>query len=492
MKPNPFASSKQFNSIATLSRELPFWNANDRPGILSDADPVRNDSGLVPVQCPLRTEDRRNTIGTPAQEPRRGSKGNRPFYLHMVATHLIVFNSFGLIQSSVTLSAPYTTHLHKPPSAISWVGSTSIFLTYTLAPLSTHLQRYTSHEHLLLFGAACQTTGLAIAGWSRTPSVTLLFQGVLVGMGHGVTFGPGVARLAKELGASRWKMTALSVAGCGAATGGMAFAALARWAMHHVGLGCTLCVLGGVVGANAVVVQVLLRWRPSEREAVIDTPSRQRGQCGKKIWLTMRVLKEWSFALRIVAVFFVFAGLWIPYFYICTFAVDALHLEPPQSFAVFMILNAAGTCGRIVPALLSDTVLGTVNTYIVVLLLTSTTLLCWPLVSASASMFVWAGAYGFCAGGAVSLVQAGAISLCGGEEEAESILGVVFGVAGVASLVGAPVGGELIKAGEKLFGGSGKSYLLLQMCTAGLMLLGCAASIVARVTKTGWKVLVKI
>ncbi|KAF9691928.1 hypothetical protein EKO04_009978 [Ascochyta lentis] len=454
---------------------------------------ARNDSVLTPEQLPQEIEDRYNTTDIPAQDSRKSNnKNNTPLHLQILATHLIVFNSFGLVQSFATLSAPYHNHLHQPPSAISWIGSTSICLAYTLAPLSTHLLRHTSHPHLQLFGAACQIAGLAIASWSHRYSVTLLSQGVLVGVGHGLTFVPAIARLAARLGASRWKMTALSVAGCGAATGGMVFAGIAQWAIKRVGLSWTLWVLGGVVGFNAVIVQGLLRWGSGESEGVDATPSRGDGQRVKKTWWKVRVLRDRNFALYTLAIFFFFAGLWIPFFYTRSFAVEALHMDPSQSFAVFMILNAAGIQGRIIPALLSDAVLGTINTYFVVLLLMGTTLFCWPLVGSSTDMFVWAGAYGFCAGGAVSLVQAGAISLCGEEEDVENCLGVVLGVAGVASLVGAPVGGELVRAGGQLLGDGSKAHLLLQLCTGGFILLACFALVSTRVLKTGWKVVVKI
>lgn len=88
-------------------------------------------------------------------------------------------------------------------------------------------------------------------------------------------------------------------------------------------------------------------------------------------------------------------------------------------------------------------------------------------------------------------MQAGAISLCSEEEVAESCLAVVLGIAGAASLVGAPIGGELIKAGARSADDS-SLFLLLQLCTGGLMLVAAATLIVVRVVKTGWSVSVKI
>lgn len=189
--------------------------------------------------------------------------------------------------------------------------------------------------------------------------------------------------------------------------------------------------------------------------------------------------------------FLTFAGLWIPFFYLRTFAISALAMSPSDSFAVLMVLNATGIPGRIIPALLSDCGPDTLDTYILVLLNTSLALLCWPLVTTKAAMFVWASAYGFFSGGAVSLVQAGVVSLSGNESKLGRNIGIVFGFAGTASLLGAPVGGELIEAGKKVFGHDGESFLLLQLCTGAFMLLGCAVLVVARAMRTGRQVVVR-
>lgn len=106
-------------------------------------------------------------------------------------------------------------------------------------------------------------------------------------------------------------------------------------------------------------------------------------------------------------------------------------------------------------------------------------------------MFVWAAAYGFCAGGVASLMQAGIASLNTEPQKTGVKIGMAFSIVAFASLVGGPLGGELIKAGEKRGDGREK-YLWLQVFVGGIMLLGCAVLVGARVLKTGWKMGVRV
>lgn len=310
-----------------------------------------------------------------------------------------------------------------------------------------------------------------------------------MGVGHGLSFTPTVARLVAVVGRRRLRMTGLSVAGCGAATGGIVFAAVTRSVSERLGGEWMLRVVGAVVGVDALVVQLLV-WRFCEEAGVarLTRKGKKRVRGGRMEW---RVLKDGSYVLYSFAMFLVFASLWIPYFYARAYTSDVLHLDASHSFALLVVLNAAGIPGRIAPALLADTRVGTINSYILVLLLTSTTLLCWPLVSTGRGMFIWTGAYGFCAGGAVSLLQAGAVSLWKDDAGVANTIAIVFCITGLASLIGAPVGAQLIALGKRLINDSSSAFLPLQLFTGGLMMLGCVALIAAKALRTGCNVLVR-
>ena len=105
-------------------------------------------------------------------------------------------------------------------------------------------------------------------------------------------------------------------------------------------------------------------------------------------------------------------------------------------------------------------------------------------------MYPWAIAYGFCAGAVASLVQAGIVSLYAGSESKGlgQRIGMCFAFVGFAGLIGAPVGGELIKAGPgRGRGGKGEeTFLWMQVFTGAMMMCGAVGLVGARVWRTGW------
>jgi MFS family permease len=158
-------------------------------------------------------------------------------------------------------------------------------------------------------------------------------------------------------------------------------------------------------------------------------------------------------------------------------------------------MNAAGLPGRVIPALLSDFYIGAINTYLLTLLCTCLTLFTWPFVKGFSTMLLWAIAYGYCAGGVASLLQAGIASLNEKSETKETIglgtkVGMGFSVVAFAGLLGAPLGGVLIQAGEER-GAQGR-FLWLQISTGAMIALGCLGLGATRVVKTGWKLWRKV
>jgi hypothetical protein len=64
------------------------------------------------------------------------------------------------------------------------------------------------------------------------------------------------------------------------------------------------------------------------------------------------------------------------------------------------------------------------------------------------------------------------------------MIGMAFSVVGVASLLGGPVGGELIRIGQKTLEEGTEAYIWMMVFTRSIMLLGCAILCIARGAKT--------
>jgi predicted MFS family arabinose efflux permease len=403
-------------------------------------------------------------------------------WLQVLVNHLVMMNSFGLIQSFGIFQLPYEHHLSASPSKVAWIGSIHIFFVYFLGTFSGWARDRGYYKRMLLVGSIFQIIGLVVAGFSNSWWMTLLFHGVFQGIGHGFMFCPAVTMTANCFRNSRSKMTALGIAGCGASTGGIVFPLIAKYTINSRGIAFTLWIMCGVVSLISILIQVLARSGP--RRPPSPPPLNRR-------IVEWRAFKDTAYSLYVGAMFFVFVGLWIPFFYIREFSASALHTSKSTSFIILIALNAAGIPGRVVPALLSDRCIGTINTYILTLAITGVTLLCWPHVESTTGMILWSVAYGFGAAGVSSLLQAGLTSLNDEPAKTGIRIGMAFSVVGVASLLGGPMGGEFIRIGQDTRKEGTDAYVLMMVFTGSIILSGTAILCVARGVKTGWGFWVK-
>lgn len=96
-------------------------------------------------------------------------------------------------------------------------------------------------------------------------------------------------------------------------------------------------------------------------------------------------------------------GLFIPNFYIVSYAVDH-GVSANTAFYVLAVLNAGGIFGRIVPACLSDA-LGRFNIFVPAAACAGlVTLLFWPFAKSLVAVMLYAAVYGFFSGAFNALV----------------------------------------------------------------------------------------
>jgi MFS family permease len=102
-----------------------------------------------------------------------------------------------------------------------------------------------------------------------------VFHGVFQGVGHGLMFCPAVTMTAVYFEESRMKITAMSLAVCGGATGGILFPIIARYTIDSLGISWTLWIMCGVVLVTSILIQVFAQPKPlSSRDAETEGPLR--------------------------------------------------------------------------------------------------------------------------------------------------------------------------------------------------------------------------
>jgi MFS family permease len=156
-----------------------------------------------------------------------------------------------------------------------------------------------------------------------------------------------------------------------------------------------------------------------------------------------------------------------------------------MSINLLLTLNGVGLPGRLVPNFLADRVTGPLNLIAIFAGMASVIMYCWTAVDSVPGVWAFAIVYGTCAAGVQSLFPATVASLTTDPKKAGVRMGMVFSVAGFATLTGPPIAGALIQQGHG-------SYLYAQVFAATAMGAGCAMVTAARWTKVGWTVTIKV
>ncbi|KAF2141581.1 uncharacterized protein K452DRAFT_207309, partial [Aplosporella prunicola CBS 121167] len=383
----------------------------------------------------------------------------------ILSSHLTTLTSFGQINAFSTFQSYYSTTLlpSYPTSSIAWIGTLQILSIYSLGFISGRLAD-SGHLRLTLFtGFVLQAAGLFAASAATRYWQLLLAQGVCCGVGMGLGFTPGVANAAgwfgRGTGRERWRVVAVSSVACGGATGALVFAGMAERLLDRVGFAWTMRAMGLVVVVCGAVVVGLVRKAP-RMETQVEKEGEERAP-----WIEWRAWREPVFAGFCVSMWFAFWGVWIAYYYVRPFSLTILHVSPNTSFTYLLVLNAIGIPGRLVPALLADRLLGPLTTFIPVLLCAGISLFAWAAVRTPDGMLAFVLVYGFFGAGTQALLQAALASLCPEPRRAGARMGLGFGVVGLASLTGSPVGGALIQV-------AGGRYVGAQCFAGAAMLLG--------------------
>jgi MFS family permease len=168
-----------------------------------------------------------------------------------------------------------------------------------------------------------------------------------------------------------------------------------------------------------------------------------------------------------------------------SFSHDTLHTSQSTSISLLLTMNGVGLPGRLIPNYLADRVTGPLNLIAIFAGVCSVIMYCWIAVDSVTGVWAFAVVYGSCAAGVQSLFPATVASLTTDPKKAGVRMGMVFSVAGFATLTGPPIAGALIQLGKG-------RYLYAQIFAATAMGAGCAMVGAARWAKVGWTVRAKV
>lgn len=172
--------------------------------------------------------------------------------------------------------------------------------------------------------------------------------------------------------------------------------------------------------------------------------------------------------------FFGYMGLYIPLFYIQTYAAS-IGIGSELAFYSFVILNAVSTAGRIVPNIFAHKI-GPINTAIICTLACGILGFCWIAIKETASLIIFCILYGFFSGTYVAISAPAISSTSRNPDLLGTHLGMSFGVAALGVLVGNPVAGVLLQD---------VGWVSAQSFAASACMISVILMVAARLTLTG-------
>ncbi|KAF9033448.1 MFS general substrate transporter [Hymenopellis radicata] len=345
--------------------------------------------------------------------------------------------SFGVYQDYYTRISL----VEMSPSQISWIGSVQLFLMFGLGIISGKLFDAGYFRSSMLFGGGLFITSLFMLSLVQPHHYyqNLLAQGFGMGLGMGMMLLPSTSVVSHYFRKRRSLAMGLVITGK-RGVGSVIYPIILNkfFGDERLGFAWGTRLLAFIDLVLLILANVLMKMR---RKYNLPSPFPPQGSSFAQS--TTGVLRDVPFWLSAVGMFFIWWGVFIPYFYLQLFS-KINGIDASFSAWAITILNAAATFGRFLPNFLADRY-GTLNVFIPSAFLSGALL--WALLSVrnTAGVVVFASFYGFFSGALFSLVFP-AVATFGTMNDIGLRIGFTALFMSVAALTGSPLAGALLAA----------------------------------------------
>ena len=392
-------------------------------------------------------------------------------WLQVLGSFSLFFNSWGILNAFGVFQSYYNSDggilPNETSSSLSWIGSTQACLLLVCGVVSGPLYDAGYFRQLIITGSFLVVFGMMMTSIAHKYWEIVLAQGVVVGLGSGLIFIPGVAILPQYFTTKR--IIATGIATSGSSVAGVIYPIVFHRLQPRIGFPWATRVLGFLMLAGLLVSigGMKVRVQPHEKRSFFDKTA----------------LKEKPYVIFTSATFFLFAGAYIPFFYMALYA-SYVGIDKDLSFYTIAMLNAASTFGRVLPNYIADKT-GPLNVLTPAAFITATVGFAWIAANNVGGVAAISLLYGFFSGALVSLPPPTIVHLSPRLDVVGTRLGMTFFVAGLGLLVGNPVAGAILGDSKD------PSFLGVQLFCACCVMAAGVLLLVARIAKTGMKLSVK-
>ncbi|OAA36872.1 Major facilitator superfamily domain, general substrate transporter [Metarhizium rileyi] len=388
----------------------------------------------------------------PGLVPEEGIRG----WICVAGAFLCLFCSFGFLSASGVFQTTYqeTTLRLYSPSDISWIFAIQLAFMWAPGPLwGRIIDAYGPAPVLCPCSVLC-VFALCMLSLADKYYQIFLAQGITFAIGSGGIFTAAFTCVGQWFVRRRGLATGL--ASTGSSLGGVIFPIFLNRLNERFGLQAairyTALLIGIMMAASCFTVCARLprkKWNPDLK------------------WLDVTLFKQLEFTLYTAGSFFVMWGVWGPFNFISSMALNA-GFESTLALYLISIINAASIPGRILPPYLGDRV-GHFNVITICSLLTGGSIMALWLPfnyhPSQTGIIIFAVFYGFVSGTFVSLLIP-----CAAKAGNLETLGQRFGTfqlaMSVSCLTGLPIMGGILDSQQ------GSNYMGLQLFSGLSCLLG--------------------
>lgn len=435
-----------------------------------------------PTLCPENLTD----LGADNYDVGERCDGGWQAWTVVLGSWCAMFPSMGLLNTMAVLEAWLTENELKdvPKSKAGWIFSCyAFFLYFSGAQVGPIFDAY--HIKMLIVPGSVGivasliflsfSTGaclsLRVQCWTRLLIEilefyqTLLSFGILGGISASLLFNPSLAAVGQWF--YKRRALATGVACTAGGLGGVAFPLIILELAPRIGFPWAIRIIAFICAAHLTVACFCLRKR-----------LRPNNKSGASV--DLKALKETHFAITTLGVFLIEFAVFIPYTYICSYAIYA-GMSHRNAYLLNAFVNAGAVPGRVLPGYVADRI-GIFNTMCITAFACSVFILAlWQTAYGhEVRITVFAVLFGFFSSAAISLTPVCVGQVCKVEDLGKRN-GTAFFIASFGALVGVPIAASVLEANGGDYGG-------LIWFGGAFYLASLTAFCIARGVAGGWKI----
>ncbi|KAK9462015.1 major facilitator superfamily domain-containing protein [Lipomyces oligophaga] len=440
----------------------------------TEDDEIENDivslENIEKVDCEKVQDTEKQVDESPRQlEP--PPDGGFEAWLQISGSFFLFFNSWGISNTFGVFESYYVSIdlSHKTPSQIAWIGSIQSFLLLLFGVITGPLFDRGYLRYLIIVGSFMVVLGMMMLSLCTEYYQVILSQAVLIGLGSGCLFIPSVALIPQYFSSHR--SLATGIAASGGSIGGIVYPLVFHSLQPKIGFPWSTRIIGFIMFATLIYATLIMRPRlPHSKHA-------------RKL-IDLSALRDPAFMSFMGLAVLGFMGIYVPFYYMASYAYKHGILSENTSFYTLIILNGASIFGRIIPNFSAD-IVGPVNILIPFSFLTAIVGYCWLAANSVSGVVLICIFYGFFSGTFVSLPPACLTSLSPDIRILGTRMGMAFFFASLGLLVGTPVAGALLEH-------NGFSFTHTIIFSATIVVAAGVMAVFTRVFKVGFNLRVKI